>query len=333
MSKLCVGGDVFFDKKVIFDFPLMDIMMFNMEYAFCQEETASKKVLLKSDFDWRAMIPARKVMVSLANNHIMDGGIVGLRNTLKYLSEQQIPYFGAGNIRDNFNNPHFEKIESENVAFIGYCDLPNLKNEEGFGVAFFDKAKVIEDIGICRQAKANKIVVSIHWGEEESPMQTESQKEIAHWLIDLGCDFVIGHHSHCIQPYETYKNGHIFYSLGNFYFPDFTVNAFKCDKNPKGIIYRKKQLWWNKKSLFLELDVKQSKIDKICISRYKNNRVWISTEKSKKKKRFFPIGILYSRKILSMLLSNILVDGKIIDFAYFRNEILMFIKKIRSTNE
>jgi len=36
--------------------------------------------------------------------------------------------------------------------------------------------------------------------------------------IEAGADLVIGHHPHVVQPYEKYKNGWIFYSLGNFVF-------------------------------------------------------------------------------------------------------------------
>lgn len=42
------------------------------------------------------------------------------------------------------------------------------------------------------------------------------QRNMAYRLIDAGADIIVGHHSHVIQPYEKYKAGHIFYSLGNF---------------------------------------------------------------------------------------------------------------------
>jgi poly-gamma-glutamate synthesis protein (capsule biosynthesis protein) len=34
----------------------------------------------------------------------------------------------------------------------------------------------------------------------------------------MGADLIAGHHPHVIQPCEKYRNGHIFYSLGNFMF-------------------------------------------------------------------------------------------------------------------
>ena len=47
---------------------------------------------------------------------------------------------------------------------------------------------------------------------------TDSERKIAHQLIESGADVVIGCHPHVLQPVEFYKNGIIFYSLGNFVF-------------------------------------------------------------------------------------------------------------------
>jgi hypothetical protein len=41
---------------------------------------------------------------------------------------------------------------------------------------------------------------------------------MAYKFIEAGADIIAGHHPHVIQPYEKYRNGHIFYSLGNFIF-------------------------------------------------------------------------------------------------------------------
>ena len=38
----------------------------------------------------------------------------------------------------------------------------------------------------------------------------------------MGALIVYGHHPHVVQGFECYRHGAIFYSLGNFFFPDFT---------------------------------------------------------------------------------------------------------------
>ena len=43
---------------------------------------------------------------------------------------------------------------------------------------------------------------------------------MAHKIIDAGAQIIIGHHPHIVQGFERYNNGVIFYSIGNFFFPN-----------------------------------------------------------------------------------------------------------------
>jgi hypothetical protein len=45
---------------------------------------------------------------------------------------------------------------------------------------------------------------------------------LARGLVVAGVDIVMGHHPHCLQPFETYEGGVIFYSLGNFIASEYT---------------------------------------------------------------------------------------------------------------
>ena len=49
-------------------------------------------------------------------------------------------------------------------------------------------------------------------------MPNMDQVTIARAAIDAGADIVYGHHPHVLQKIEQYKDGIIFYSLGNFSF-------------------------------------------------------------------------------------------------------------------
>ena len=62
------------------------------------------------------------------------------------------------------------------------------------------------------------MVVSFHWGVENTNVPKTYQVAAAHRAIDAGADLVLGHHPHVLQGVERYKNGVIFYSLGNFTF-------------------------------------------------------------------------------------------------------------------
>jgi poly-gamma-glutamate synthesis protein (capsule biosynthesis protein) len=90
--------------------------------------------------------------------------------------------------------------------------------------------KVEEDI---KRAKAlyEYVFVLPHWGNEYTPYPNQEQIKMANRMIEAGVDGVIGTHTHQIQPLINIRNKPVFYSLGNFLFPDFYM------KPPRPIWY------------------------------------------------------------------------------------------------
>ena len=60
------------------------------------------------------------------------------------------------------------------------------------------------------------VIVSCHAAVEMIPVPSPRSREFYHALIDAGATIIHGHHAHVPQGWETYKNGYIFYGLGNF---------------------------------------------------------------------------------------------------------------------
>ncbi len=69
--------------------------------------------------------------------------------------------------------------------------------------------------------RADVVVVSMHAGIEFLARPTQQQTAFAHAAIDAGARIVVGHHPHVVQPWERYRDGVIFYSLGNLVFDQF----------------------------------------------------------------------------------------------------------------
>jgi poly-gamma-glutamate synthesis protein (capsule biosynthesis protein) len=77
------------------------------------------------------------------------------------------------------------------------------------------------DIANIREAGADLVIISLHWGAEYVDYPTNMQVYIARSLVDAGADIIMGHHSHTPQPLEWHyrqdgSRGLIIYSLGNF---------------------------------------------------------------------------------------------------------------------
>lgn len=158
--------------------------------------------------------------VTLANNHSMDYGALGLADTLQYLRQAGVDAVGAGMNRTEARRIQFYTVRGTTVAFLGYSlTLPQefwAANARP-GTAVLREVDVREDIAAARK-RAAIVIVAVHWGAEGSTALREYQPRLAHMMIDAGADVILGHHPHILQGMEHYKQGLIFYSLGNFAF-------------------------------------------------------------------------------------------------------------------
>lgn len=166
-------------------------------------------------------------IVSLANNHVLDYGRDALEDTLKFLNRTNIKNIGLYYHHKSWNNKpikRFEIIRKNNIrlGFLAYSAIvPGnfLSTEDRPGIMsaiFFEKA-ITKDVKELKK-KVDVVVVSLHMGREYFKNVTEYQKAYARKAIDVGADIVVGHHPHVLERIENYKNGLIFYSLGNLVF-------------------------------------------------------------------------------------------------------------------
>jgi poly-gamma-glutamate synthesis protein (capsule biosynthesis protein) len=167
-------------------------------------------------------------IVSLANNHVLDYGVVGLADTLAALGQAGIAATGAGEDEAAARTPAILGVEGLRVAFLGYVQVPD-DSVSGFGeaelaagpdrpgVAWARREAVIADVEAAAR-EADLVVVSLHAGTEYQEEPSALQRELAHAAVDAGADLVLGHHPHVLQGIERYKGALIAYSLGNFVF-------------------------------------------------------------------------------------------------------------------
>ncbi|BDV41117.1 capsular polysaccharide biosynthesis protein [Geotalea uraniireducens] len=159
-------------------------------------------------------------VLTLANNHMMDFGAQGLRETLANLNHQGIQFTGAGESLNEARRAALVRVKGKTIAFLAYSLTQPVEffatgNSAGTapGYALFYQ----EDVRKAR-AVADYVIVSFHWGEERRSLPKPYQTAAAHRAIDAGADAVIGHHPHVLQGIEIYRGKPILYSLGNFAF-------------------------------------------------------------------------------------------------------------------
>ncbi|MFN6528978.1 CapA family protein [Nostoc sp. ChiSLP03a] len=152
---------------------------------------------------------------NVANNHAMDFGPVGFKDTMKNLQAVGIATLGHKN--------QILYLEANNipVAMIGFSPYEMYNSIHNLGAA---KALVAE-----AKNKANIVVVSMHAGAEGTgALHVKNQTEFfygenrgnaiafARNMIDAGADLVLGHGPHVPRAMEIYQGKIIAYSLGNF---------------------------------------------------------------------------------------------------------------------
>ncbi len=147
----------------------------------------------------------------VANNHVMEHGIGAYDEMLHILQTETKGCFGSNKVPSICINHQRKKISltafslrndqlPDNPSYRCFPQIDDLKNE-------------LQSLSDC-----DFKVAYIHWGVEFIDHPYHDQRRIAHHLVDLGFDLIIGMHPHVLQGYEIYKGKYIFYSLGNFVF-------------------------------------------------------------------------------------------------------------------
>ena len=193
------GYDYFFDgvRQVFED---DDLTIVNLEGPLTNWDKSNKHgFVFKGDPECVNILSGSSVeLCNLANNHTMDYGKNGLKDTVNTLETAGIGYCG------------YSKTYSTTIKGVRVCAL-------GFTWWDNDKKQIAQAIKNARD-NCDLLIVNIHWGIEGNTMQDHKQVTIGHAIIDAGADLVIGTHPHVYQGIEKYKGKYIVYSLGNFCF-------------------------------------------------------------------------------------------------------------------
>lgn len=207
-----------------------DLTIVNLECA-----VSNKGAPVPKQFNFRgdprglpAMRKAGVEIASLANNHSYDFGPIALVDTVKNVRAAGITPIGAGKDDEEAEAPAILEIKGWKIAVVPWDFVvdpwPTAVAGPGHpGTAFgHDFNRVVRAVKQVDR-KVDLTIVQTHWGVELETRPNAGQIPLGHKLIDAGADMIFGGHSHRIQPLEIYKGKPIFWSLGNFVWPNFSV--------------------------------------------------------------------------------------------------------------
>lgn len=161
-------------------------------------------------------------LISTANNHAADKGSEGISGTLEAWDGIK-PLAVSGSYRTPAESETLRVVEKNGIkiGFTAFNEVNNISPPSGdVGVSMLSDTVSLEQQITSLKREADLVVVSVHWGKEDSHEPTESQKKYAKKISDLGVDIIIGTGPHVWQPYQVLDRAdggktHLWYSIGN----------------------------------------------------------------------------------------------------------------------
>jgi len=255
----------------------LDGLVLNLECCIAtdDERWPGKTYYFRADpeFAVPALAVADVSVAGLANNHVLDFGESGLRETVTHLDTAGVAHAGAGPNRDAALEPAVSDAGDLIVAVISLTDrwAAYAAGEHSPGTAYTPldrsvgatRAIVRDTLDRVAAADPDLVVASLHWGPNWETAPSPTQQGFARWLVDRGVDVVHGHSAHVLQGVEMYQGRPIIYDAGDF-----------VDD------YIHKEGVHNKRSVLFELVVTDGRPDELRLVpvEIKNEAAWLADE-------------------------------------------------------
>ena len=244
---LAIGGDVHFEAGVraLLGRPRAtlgpvspvlreaDVAIVNLESALATRASPTRKELEDPDNRYWFRSPPAALdllarsgvdVVSMANNHGVDHGRAGLRETLRIARDAPVAVVGVDRDARRAYRPHRVEVGATTVAVLA-ADASPRESADGIWAAGNDSpglATARQDpprrlLGAVRRADraGDLVVLYLHWGQEGARCPTGDQRRLAGALAEAGADVVVGAHAHELQGAGMLGDTYVGYGLGN----------------------------------------------------------------------------------------------------------------------
>jgi poly-gamma-glutamate capsule biosynthesis protein CapA/YwtB (metallophosphatase superfamily) len=207
-----------------------DLAVANLETALGEGGTPAPKdfVFLAPATAVDALRAAGVDVASMANNHGMDHGEIGLQQSLAIKRAQPDGFLiGIGEDEDEAFAPYTTEVKGQRIAVIAATQVLDSSlldlwtaGPDKFGLASAKRVdRLVAEVERAR-AVSDTVVVFLHWGIETHTCPSGDQQVLAQALADAGADIIVGGHAHRIQSAGRLGDALVGYGLGNFLFKE-----------------------------------------------------------------------------------------------------------------
>jgi Bacterial capsule synthesis protein PGA_cap len=245
-----------------------DIVVGNCEGVYCDRPAVAPSAKHVMVVPAVRALPLREApfhVMTCAGNHMMDGGHVGLADTLDSMHQMGIATCGAGDNLLDAVCPAIVERFGRKIAFLAFGSVfpvgyearaerpginplriqtfyatPDPNFWEPGVPSTITTVPLPQDLDRFRvaiadaRAAADQVIVSCHWGYSSALLTIQSYElELARLAVDLGADAVLCHHQHSLRGVEIRHGRPIFFGLGTFihHFTYFHVSPSKLASN------------------------------------------------------------------------------------------------------
>lgn len=157
-------------------------------------------------------------VLSLANNHILDYGMQGVFDTLRFCEDEKILTVGAGKGTKDASQPIVCDVGDKKIGIISFAEAEfNLAREMTPGANHFDPYESYDQVVELR-ARCDYLIVLYHGGIEYYKNPSPILQKKCRKFVQAGADLVLCQHSHCIGTIEEIAGSTILYGQGNSLF-------------------------------------------------------------------------------------------------------------------
>ncbi|MEU2952058.1 CapA family protein [Streptomyces xanthochromogenes] len=156
---------------------------------------------------------------STASNHTFDHGLPAVRRTLDAMDRAGLGHTGSSRTPAESQKPNIRDVNGVKVAHLAYSwesFLNPTPEKEKWAFNRISTEEIKKAEARAREAGAEVVILSVHWGLEHYNEPSVPQLELAQRITkETGINLVIGHHAHVVQPIEKVNGTWVAYSLGN----------------------------------------------------------------------------------------------------------------------
>ena len=159
-------------------------------------------------------------LLTLANNHIMDQGQLGLTSTMQVLEQAGISYTGVGKTPAEAAKPFVFDCKGKRIGVYACAEHEfSIVTDHSAGANPIDLLESPDHVAKLKE-QCDYVIVLYHGGKEHYRYPSPNLQKVCRKLVEKGADLVVCQHSHCIGCEEKYLHGTIVYGQGNFLFDD-----------------------------------------------------------------------------------------------------------------